>query len=41
MLEDGDVVLTQGAGNIGTLVKELAMAKLDINQLKQLSEGGL
>ncbi|MBM34932.1 MULTISPECIES: UDP-N-acetylmuramate--L-alanine ligase [unclassified Arsukibacterium] len=41
VLEDGDVVLTQGAGNIGTLVKELAMAKLDINQLKQLSEGGL
>ncbi|KKO45048.1 UDP-N-acetylmuramate--alanine ligase [Arsukibacterium ikkense] len=39
VLADGDIVLTQGAGNIGSLVKELAAVKLDIVRLKQLSEG--
>lgn len=34
VLQDGDVVLTQGAGNIGALVKQLAAMKLDIEQLK-------
>lgn len=34
VLQDGDVVLTQGAGNIGSLVKQLAAMKLDIEQLK-------
>lgn len=38
VLADGDIVLTQGAGNIGTLVKELAATGLDISRLKQLSE---
>ncbi|MDX1677673.1 UDP-N-acetylmuramate--L-alanine ligase [Arsukibacterium sp.] len=38
VLEEGDIVLTQGAGNIGALVKELAATGLDINRLKQLSE---
>ncbi|MBV2130562.1 UDP-N-acetylmuramate--L-alanine ligase [Arsukibacterium indicum] len=41
VLQDGDVVLTQGAGNIGALVKELAATRLDIRQLKQLSEDAL
>lgn len=34
VIQDGDVVLTQGAGNIGSLVKQLAAMKLDIAQLK-------
>ena len=34
VLQDGDVVLTQGAGNIGSLVKQLAAMQLDIEQLK-------
>jgi UDP-N-acetylmuramate--alanine ligase len=34
VLQDGDVVLTQGAGNIGALVKKLAAMQLDISQLK-------
>ncbi|WP_019677046.1 UDP-N-acetylmuramate--L-alanine ligase [Arsukibacterium perlucidum] len=38
VLVDGDIVLTQGAGNIGSLVKELAATGLNIKQLKQLSE---
>jgi UDP-N-acetylmuramate--alanine ligase len=37
VLQDGDIVLTQGAGNIGSLVKELAAVKLNISGLKQLS----
>ena len=41
VLQDGDVVLTQGAGNIGSLVKELAAVQLNIPKLKQLSEGTL
>ncbi|KKO49051.1 UDP-N-acetylmuramate--alanine ligase [Arsukibacterium sp. MJ3] len=40
VLQDGDIVLTQGAGNIGSLVKELAAVKLNINGLKQLSGSG-
>ncbi|HEY9041012.1 MAG TPA: cyanophycin synthetase, partial [Rheinheimera sp.] len=34
VLQDGDVVLTQGAGNIGSLVKKLAAMQLNINLLK-------
>lgn len=34
VLQEGDVVLTQGAGNIGSLVKQLAAMQLDIEQLK-------
>lgn len=34
VLQDGDVVLTQGAGNIGALVKQLAALQLNIEQLK-------
>ncbi len=34
VLQDGDVVLTQGAGNIGVLVKQLAAMQLNIEQLK-------
>ncbi|MCH8538810.1 MAG: UDP-N-acetylmuramate--L-alanine ligase, partial [Alkalimonas sp.] len=35
VLQDGDVLLTQGAGNIGALAKALAEAKLNCAQLKQ------
>jgi UDP-N-acetylmuramate--alanine ligase len=35
VLQDGDVLITQGAGNIGFLVKQLAAMKLNIQQLKQ------
>jgi len=34
VLQDGDVVLTQGAGNIGALAKQLAAAELKISALK-------
>ena len=34
VLQDGDVVLTQGAGNIGALVKQLAAMQLNIARLK-------
>jgi len=34
VLQEGDVVLTQGAGNIGALVKQLAAMQLNIEQLK-------
>ncbi len=34
VLQDGDVVLTQGAGNIGSLVKQLSALALNIEQLK-------
>ncbi|MDP5142052.1 UDP-N-acetylmuramate--L-alanine ligase [Rheinheimera baltica] len=34
VLQDGDVLLTQGAGNIGALVKQLAAMQLNIQQLK-------
>lgn len=35
VLQDGDVLITQGAGNIGFLVKQLAAMQLNIQQLKQ------
>lgn len=35
VLQEGDVLITQGAGNIGALVKQLAAMKLNIEQLKQ------
>ncbi|MDO6764553.1 UDP-N-acetylmuramate--L-alanine ligase [Agarivorans sp. 1_MG-2023] len=34
VIEDGDVVLTQGAGNIGVLARELGELKLSIDKLK-------
>ena len=34
-MQDGDLVLTQGAGNIGKIVKQLAAAKLSVAQLQQ------
>lgn len=34
VLQDGDVLLTQGAGNIGGLAKQLAKQQLNIEQLK-------
>lgn len=34
VLQEGDVVLTQGAGNIGALVKQLAAMQLNIDLLK-------
>ncbi len=34
VLQDGDVVLTQGAGNIGALVKQLAAMQMNIAKLK-------
>lgn len=34
VLQDGDVLLTQGAGNIGALAKQLAKQQLNIEQLK-------
>ncbi|MEH6453185.1 MAG: UDP-N-acetylmuramate--L-alanine ligase [Psychromonas sp.] len=37
IIEDGDLVLTQGAGNIGSVVKTLAELKLDIKKMKQVS----
>jgi len=37
IIEDGDLVLTQGAGNIGAVVKTLAELKLNIEKMKQVS----
>ncbi|MEG3753316.1 UDP-N-acetylmuramate--L-alanine ligase [Psychromonas arctica] len=37
VLQDGDLVLTQGAGNIGAVVKTLAEFKLDIEKMQQVS----
>jgi len=34
IIQDGDLVLTQGAGNIGAVVKTLAELKLDIEKMK-------
>ena len=34
LLRDGDLVLTQGAGNVGALSRNLAQLKLDIAQMK-------
>lgn len=34
VIGDGDIVLTQGAGNIGSVVKTLAALKLDIEKMK-------
>ncbi|MCE2572066.1 UDP-N-acetylmuramate--L-alanine ligase [Motilimonas eburnea] len=38
VLQDGDLVLTQGAGNIGSVVKELAKFELNITLMKQAAE---
>lgn len=39
VLQDGDVLLTQGAGNIGALAKQLAAAHLAIDTLKKTGSG--
>ncbi|CAM3792768.1 UDP-N-acetylmuramate--L-alanine ligase [Rheinheimera salexigens] len=41
VLQDGDVLITQGAGNIGSLVKQLAAMELNIQQLKQSTGAGI
>jgi UDP-N-acetylmuramate--alanine ligase len=38
VIGEGDIVLTQGAGNIGAIVKTLADLKLDIEKMKQMGE---
>ncbi|RJG50037.1 UDP-N-acetylmuramate--L-alanine ligase [Motilimonas pumila] len=38
LLQDGDIVLTQGAGNIGAAVKQLADLELNIEKMKQTAE---
>ena len=38
VIGEGDIVLTQGAGNIGTVVKTLAELKLDIEKMTQVGE---
>ncbi|RCU49886.1 UDP-N-acetylmuramate--L-alanine ligase [Corallincola holothuriorum] len=40
LLQDGDLVLTQGAGNVGAVAKRLAELKLDIAAMKATGEGG-
>jgi len=37
IIQEDDLVLTQGAGNIGAVVKTLAELKLDIEKMKQVS----
>lgn len=37
VVTEGDIVLTQGAGNIGAVVKTLAELKLDIQKMQQVS----
>jgi len=34
-LQNGDLVLTQGAGNVGTLAKELAAMEMNVSTMKQ------
>lgn len=34
-LQDGDLVLTQGAGNVGALAKELAAMEMNVSTMKQ------
>ncbi len=36
IIGDGDIVLTQGAGNIGGVVKLLAELQLDIQKMQQV-----
>ncbi|MCG6200363.1 UDP-N-acetylmuramate--L-alanine ligase [Psychromonas antarctica] len=38
VIKEGDLLITQGAGNIGAVVKTLAELKLDIEKMKQASE---
>lgn len=37
IIDDGDLVLTQGAGNIGAVVKTLAELQLNIEKMKEVS----
>lgn len=38
IIQDGDVVITQGAGNINSVIKTLTECQMDINKLKQVKE---
>jgi UDP-N-acetylmuramate--alanine ligase len=38
VLQNNDLVLTQGAGNIGQLVKQIAQTNLGIHKLKQVKQ---
>ncbi|MGB2079279.1 MAG: UDP-N-acetylmuramate--L-alanine ligase [Vibrio sp.] len=38
VIEDGDLILTQGAGNVGKVAKTLADLELNIEQMKQFSQ---
>ena len=38
VLKDNDLVLTQGAGNIGQLVKQIAETEMNITKLKQVAQ---
>jgi UDP-N-acetylmuramate--alanine ligase len=40
LLEEGDLVLTQGAGNIGALARQLAALRLDIKAMRALAPAG-
>ncbi|NOH83523.1 UDP-N-acetylmuramate--L-alanine ligase [Vibrio sp. 03-59-1] len=37
VLQDGDLVLTQGAGDVGKVAKQLAALELNINRMQQVS----
>ncbi|MDN3699510.1 UDP-N-acetylmuramate--L-alanine ligase [Vibrio cortegadensis] len=37
VLQDGDLVLTQGAGDVGKVAKQLAAIELNINRMQQVS----
>jgi UDP-N-acetylmuramate--alanine ligase len=39
IIQDDDLIMTQGAGNIGSVVKILAKLELNIEKMKQVSEG--
>ncbi|WP_028111514.1 UDP-N-acetylmuramate--L-alanine ligase [Ferrimonas kyonanensis] len=38
LIQDGDVVMTQGAGNIGALAKQLGAMKLSIDAMKEVGD---
>jgi len=38
-MQDGDLLLTQGAGNIGVVAKRLATMALDVQQMTQVEQG--
>lgn len=38
LMQDGDIVLTQGAGNVGALARKLGAFRLSVEQMKQQGE---